>query len=147
MPKILLVDDDPGIREVVTYSLQREGFEVDDAADGEAALEKARDGGYDVVILDVMLPAISGTDVCRQLRAESNVPILMLTAKDAEVDRVLGLELGADDYVGKPFSTVERSSSPETVTTKASAPIWAVPTRAATTAIGGEPTARALSGV
>jgi two-component system response regulator RegX3 len=107
VPKILLVDDDAGIREVVTYALEREGFEVEGAADGEQALEQARLNGYDVVILDVMLPEMSGTDVCRQLRAESNVPILMLTAKDAEVDRVLGLELGADDYIGKPFSTAE----------------------------------------
>jgi two-component system response regulator RegX3 len=107
LPKILLVDDDAGIREVVTYALQREGFDVDEAGDGENALTQARSNGYDVVILDVMLPAMSGNDVCRQLRAESNVPILMLTAKDAEVDRVLGLELGADDYIGKPFSTAE----------------------------------------
>src|SRR5205085_9301242 len=85
LPKILLVDDDSGIREVVTYALQREGFEIDAAAVGEAALEQARADAYDVVILDVMLPAMSGIDVCRELRAESNVPILMLTAKDAEV--------------------------------------------------------------
>jgi two-component system response regulator RegX3 len=105
--KILLVDDDPGIREVVTYALQREGFDVDEAADGETALDAARASEFDLVILDVMLPALSGIDACAQLRAESNVPIIMLTAKDAESDRVRGLELGADDYVGKPFSTTE----------------------------------------
>jgi two-component system response regulator RegX3 len=104
--RILLVDDDPGIREVVTYALEREGFDVAEAADGEAALELAPDG-FDLVILDVMLPGIQGTEVCERLRTESTIPILMLTAKDAEADRVAGLELGADDYVCKPFSTAE----------------------------------------
>jgi len=87
--------------------LRREGFDVDEERDGTAALEKARTDGYDIVILDIMLPGMSGTDVCRALRSESDVPILMLTARDAEIDRVLGLELGADDYVTKPFSTAE----------------------------------------
>jgi DNA-binding response OmpR family regulator len=104
---ILLVDDDPGVLDVVAFMLRREGFDVDEERDGTAALERARKNGYDIVILDVMLPGISGTDVCRALRAESDVPILMLTARDAEIDRVLGLELGADDYVTKPFSTAE----------------------------------------
>jgi two-component system response regulator RegX3 len=106
-PRVLLVDDDPGVRDVVAFTLRRDGFEVDEERDGAAALEAARSSGYDVVILDVMLPELSGTDVCRALRAESDVPILMLTARDAEIDRVLGLELGADDYVTKPFSTAE----------------------------------------
>jgi two-component system response regulator RegX3 len=105
--RILLVDDDPGVLDVVAFMLRREGFEVDDERDGTAALEQARRAQYDIVILDVMLPGISGTDVCRALRAESDVPIVMLTARDAEIDRVLGLELGADDYVTKPFSTAE----------------------------------------
>jgi len=105
--RILLVDDDPGVRDVVAFTLRREGFEVDERADGPTALEAGRSGRYDIVILDVMLPELSGTDVCRELRAESDVPILMLTARDAELDRVLGLELGADDYVTKPFSTAE----------------------------------------
>src|SRR3954462_3607174 len=87
--------------------LRRAGSEVDEERDGTSALERARANGYDIVILDVMLPGMSGTDVCRALRAESDVPILMLTARDAEIDRVLGLELGADDYVTKPFSTAE----------------------------------------
>jgi DNA-binding response OmpR family regulator len=105
--KILLVDDDPGVLDVVAFMLRREGFDVDEERDGTAALDKARTDAFDIVILDIMLPGMSGTDVCRALRAESDVPILMLTARDAEIDRVLGLELGADDYVTKPFSTAE----------------------------------------
>jgi two-component system response regulator RegX3 len=105
--RILVVDDEPAIVDAVVYALRRDGFEVDTAADGREALEAARAGSYDVLVLDLMLPEISGLDVCRTLRAESDVPIVMLTARDAEVDRVLGLELGADDYVTKPFSTAE----------------------------------------
>jgi two-component system response regulator RegX3 len=104
---ILVVDDDPGVLDVVAFTLRREGFEVDEERDGAAALEAARGRAYDIVILDVMLPGMPGTDVCRELRAASDVPIVMLTARDAETDRVLGLELGADDYVTKPFSTAE----------------------------------------
>jgi two-component system response regulator RegX3 len=104
---ILLVDDDAGVRDVVAFTLRREGFEVDEERDGPAALESGRSGRYSLVVLDVMLPGLSGIDVCRALRAESDVPILMLTARDAEADRVLGLELGADDYVTKPFSSAE----------------------------------------
>ncbi|HEX6788905.1 MAG TPA: response regulator transcription factor [Gaiellaceae bacterium] len=104
---ILVVDDDPGVLDVVSFMLRREGFDVDEERDGTAALEAARAKSYDIVILDIMLPGVSGTDICRELRSESDVPILMLTARDAEIDRVLGLELGADDYVTKPFSTAE----------------------------------------
>jgi two-component system response regulator RegX3 len=104
---ILLVDDDAGVRDVVAFTLRREGFEVDEERDGPAALESGRSGRYSLVVLDVMLPGLSGVEVCRALRAESDVPILMLTARDAEADRVLGLELGADDYVTKPFSSAE----------------------------------------
>jgi two-component system, OmpR family, response regulator RegX3 len=104
---ILVVDDDPGVLDVVSFMLRREGFDVDEERDGAAALESARTKNYDIVILDIMLPGVSGTDICRELRSESDVPILMLTARDAEIDRVLGLELGADDYVTKPFSTAE----------------------------------------
>jgi DNA-binding response OmpR family regulator len=104
---VLVVDDDPGVLDVVAFMLRREGFEVDEEKDGAAALAAARKRPYDIVILDVMLPGMSGTDVCRELRSESDVPILMLTARDAEIDRVLGLELGADDYVTKPFSAAE----------------------------------------
>jgi len=101
------VDDDAGVRDVVAFTLRREGFDVDEERDGPSALESGRSGRYSLVVLDVMLPGLSGVEVCRALRAESDVPILMLTARDAESDRVLGLELGADDYVTKPFSSAE----------------------------------------
>jgi len=109
-PRILLADDEPDIVTPVSYALRADGFDVDAVADGEEALAAGRTGDYDLVILDVMMPGLQGTEVCRRLRAESIVPIIMLTAKDAEIDRVLGLELGADDYVTKPFSTRELSS-------------------------------------
>jgi len=109
-PRILLADDEPDIVTPVSYALRADGFEVDAVGDGEEALAAARTGDYDLVILDVMMPKLQGTEVCRMLRLESIVPIIMLTAKDAEIDRVLGLELGADDYVTKPFSTRELSS-------------------------------------
>ena len=105
--RVLVVDDDPGVLDVVAFTLRREGYDVDEEREGAAALSAARETRYDIVILDIMLPKLSGTDVCRALRAESDVPILMLTARDAEADRVQGLELGADDYVTKPFSTAE----------------------------------------
>ena len=105
--RILVVDDEPAIADAVSYALRSAGFDVDALGDGEAALEAARTTPYDVVVLDVRLPGLSGVEVCRRLRAESDVPILMLTALDAEVDRVLGLEAGADDYVPKPFSVAE----------------------------------------
>jgi DNA-binding response OmpR family regulator len=104
---ILLVDDDAGVRDVVAFTLRREGFDVDEERDGPSALESGRSGRYSLVVLDVMLPGLSGVEVCRALRAESDVPILMLTARDAESDRVLGLELGADDYLVKPFGLRE----------------------------------------
>jgi DNA-binding response OmpR family regulator len=107
MSTVLVVDDDPGVLDVVAFTLRREGFDVDEERDGARALEAARAHDYDLVILDVMLPQLSGTEVCRALRAESDVPIVMLTARDAERDRVRGLELGADDYVTKPFSSAE----------------------------------------
>jgi two-component system response regulator RegX3 len=105
--RILVVDDEPTIRESVSYALEREGFEVRAVEDGEAALGMAREETFDAVVLDVMLPGLSGTEVCRRLRAESAVPIVMLTARTGEVDRVVGLELGADDYVTKPFAMTE----------------------------------------
>jgi two-component system response regulator RegX3 len=105
--RVLLVDDEPDILAPVQYALERDGFAVEVALDGEQGLELARRGHFDVVVLDVMMPRASGLDVCRELRNESDVPIIMLTARDDEVDRVLGLELGADDYVTKPFSTAE----------------------------------------
>ena len=106
-PSVLVVDDDPGVLDVVAFTLRREGFDVDEERDGPRALAAARARDYDIVILDIMLPELSGSEVCRALRAESDVPIVMLTARDAERDRVLGLELGADDYVTKPFSSAE----------------------------------------
>jgi DNA-binding response OmpR family regulator len=103
---VLLVEDEPAIRRAVAYALTREGFEVESVGDGEAALS-ADESAYDVVILDLMLPGASGTDVLRTLRGSSAVPIIVLTARDTELDRVLGLELGADDYLTKPFSMME----------------------------------------
>jgi DNA-binding response OmpR family regulator len=105
--RILVVDDEPAIVDSVSYALERDGYEVEAAGDGPEALELARERPFDVVVLDVMLPTLAGTEVCRRLRAESSVPIILLTAKGDEVDRVVGLELGADDYVTKPFSMAE----------------------------------------
>jgi two-component system response regulator RegX3 len=105
--RILIVEDEEAIADSLAYSLRGEGFDVDAVGDGETALETARSAAYDVMILDLMLPGISGVEVCRRLRAESAIPILMLTARTAEVDRVVGLDAGADDYVPKPFSTPE----------------------------------------
>ena len=109
-PRILLADDEPDILAPVSYALRSDGFEVDTASDGEEALAAAHDHDYDLLVLDVMMPKLQGTDVCRLVRNESIVPIIMLTARDSETDRVLGLELGADDYITKPFSTRELSS-------------------------------------
>ena len=105
--KILVVDDEQAIVDAVSYALRAAGFEIDEFGDGESALEAARSAPYDVLVVDVRLPGLSGIEITRRLRAESGVPILMLTAMDAEVDRVLGLEAGADDYVTKPFSVAE----------------------------------------
>jgi len=107
LTRILVVDDEPAIRESVTYALEREGYDVESAEDGETALRLARSERFDAVILDVLLPGLPGTDVCRVLRNESSVPIVLLTARTTEIDRVIGLELGADDYVSKPFSVAE----------------------------------------
>ena len=107
MTRILIVDDEPNIRHTVGYNLRREGYEVVEAADGEAALAAAAAQPLDLVVLDLMLPGVDGLEVCRRLRARGPVPILMLTARADEVDRVVGLELGADDYLVKPFSMRE----------------------------------------
>lgn len=107
MPRILLIEDEAGLAEALEYQLERNGYSVDRAGDGSTGLDRFRTTGPDLVLLDLMLPALSGEDVCRAIRAESDVPIVMLTAKGDEIDRVLGLELGADDYVTKPFSTRE----------------------------------------
>ena len=107
MKRVLFVDDEPAIRDAVGFAFRNEGFEIETRPDGESGLSAALDEDFDVVILDLMLPGLAGTEVCRRLRAERPVPIVMLTAKSAEVDRVLGLEIGADDYVAKPFSMAE----------------------------------------
>ena len=104
---ILVVDDEPTLRETLAENLEIEGFRVVTAADGLQALERFRQSQPDLVVLDLMLPELSGIEVCRQIRRESGVPILMLTARDSELDKVVGLELGADDYVTKPFGLHE----------------------------------------
>src|SRR5579884_3578560 len=104
---ILLVDDEEAVRKVLTFPLERDGYTVVQAADGEEALARFGDQPVDLVVLDLMLPKLDGLEVCKQLRATSSVPIIMLTARDDELDKVLGLELGADDYITKPFSIRE----------------------------------------
>ncbi|PFG35269.1 response regulator transcription factor [Sanguibacter antarcticus] len=104
MTRILVVEDEESYREPLTYQLTREGFEVVAVATGLEALAAFDEGGADLVLLDLMLPGLSGTEVCRELRQRSDVPVIMLTAKDGEIDKVVGLELGADDYVTKPYS-------------------------------------------
>ena len=107
MTRILVVEDEESFRDALSYMLRKEGFEVHLAETGPEALEAFDRHGADLVLLDLMLPGLSGTEVCRALRARSTVPVIMLTAKDSEVDKVVGLELGADDYVTKPYSTRE----------------------------------------
>src|SRR4051812_14885288 len=104
---ILLVDDEDSVQKLLAYPLEREGFRVLQARDGEEALERFAAEDVDLVVLDLMLPKLDGLEVCKRLRAESQVPIIMLTARDDELDKVLGLELGADDYITKPFSIRE----------------------------------------
>jgi two-component system alkaline phosphatase synthesis response regulator PhoP len=105
--RILVVDDEPSIRKIVEYALKDAGFQVVTAARGDEALDVLSRDSVDLVVLDLMLPGIDGLEVCRRIRAERNVPIIMLSARGEEVDKVLGLELGADDYVTKPFSPRE----------------------------------------
>lgn len=107
MTKILVVEDETSLSEAISYLLRKEGFEVEIAEDGVSAVSLFEHSGADLILLDLMLPGLSGTEVCRQIRAKSPVPIIMLTAKDSEVDKVVGLELGADDYVTKPYSSRE----------------------------------------
>ncbi|WP_022869131.1 response regulator transcription factor [Schaalia vaccimaxillae] len=104
MTSILVVEDEEAYREPLVFSLRREGFDVCEAADGETGLEMAQSGNYDLVLLDLMLPGMQGTDVCRKLRKTSDVPVIMVTAKDDVVDTIIGLEIGADDYVSKPYA-------------------------------------------
>ena len=108
MPKkILLVDDEPLILKGLKYSLEQDGYETESAMDGEEALEKFFSGSYDLILLDVMLPGVDGIEVCQRVRERSNVPIIMLTAKGEDMDKILGLEYGADDYMTKPFNILE----------------------------------------
>ena len=107
MTRVLVVEDEESFSDALSYMLRREGYEVEVAATGPDALTVFERAGADLVLLDMMLPGLSGTEVCRTLRTRSNVPIIIVTARDAEVDKVVGLELGADDYVTKPFSSRE----------------------------------------
>lgn len=104
---VLIVDDDPHIREVVSYALEQAGHDVQACEDGRAGLEAALAASKDLVVLDIMMPKMDGIEVCRRLREKSSVPILFLSAKDEEIDKVIGLEVGGDDYITKPFSTRE----------------------------------------
>ncbi|MEY3076395.1 MAG: hypothetical protein RLZZ131_521 [Actinomycetota bacterium] len=107
MTKVLVVEDEESFSEALSFLLGKEGFVVDTAATGSQALAKFDKGSYDLILLDLMIPEVSGIEVCRAIRAKSQVPIIMLTAKDSEIDKVVGLELGADDYVTKPYSKSE----------------------------------------
>jgi DNA-binding response OmpR family regulator len=123
---ILLVDDEDSVQKLLTYPLERDGFQVVAARDGEEALERFAERTYDLVVLDLMLPKLDGLEVCKRLRATSSVPIIMLTARDDELDKVLGLELGADDYITKPFSIREFRSRVRALLRRATAPRPAV---------------------
>jgi len=119
---ILLVDDEESIQTLLTYPLERDGYSVVQARDGEEALRKFDEEPVDLVVLDVMLPRLDGLEVCKRLRSQSNVPIVMLTARGEELDKVLGLELGADDYITKPFSIREFRSRIRALLRRASSP-------------------------
>jgi DNA-binding response OmpR family regulator len=119
---ILLVDDEDAVQKLLAYPLEREGFRVVPARDGEEALARFASEHVDLVVLDIMLPRLDGLEVCRRLRSQSSVPIIMLTARDDELDKVLGLELGADDYITKPFSIREFRSRVRALLRRAAAP-------------------------
>jgi DNA-binding response OmpR family regulator len=119
---ILLVDDEEAVQKLLAYPLEREGFRVVQARDGEEALARFASEHVDLVVLDIMLPRLDGLEVCRRLRSQSSVPIIMLTARDDELDKVLGLELGADDYITKPFSIREFRSRVRALLRRAAAP-------------------------
>jgi DNA-binding response OmpR family regulator len=119
--RVLVVDDDPGLADVVGRYLQRDGFEVDFATDGPGGLAKALDTLPDIIVLDLMLPGLDGLEVCRRLRAVAPIPVVMLTALGEEDDRIAGLEIGADDYVTKPFSPRELSARVKAVLRRATA--------------------------
>jgi two-component system response regulator RegX3 len=134
MTKILIVEDEISFSEAISFLLEKEGFESEIAENGRVALELFKKNHYDLILLDLMIPEVSGIDVCRAIRTTSPVPIIMLTAKDSEVDKVVGLELGADDYVTKPYSSRElvarikavmRRGTPDDSTTDANSSIQA----------------------
>jgi len=118
-PRILLVDDEQSLQKLLAFPLRKDGYEVVPALDGLEALERLRDDDIDLVVLDLMLPGVDGFEVCRRVRAKSSVPIIMLTARTEEIDKVLGLELGADDYITKPFSVREFRSRVKAVLRRA----------------------------
>ncbi len=122
MTRVLVVEDERNLREPLVYLLQKEGYDVIEAEDGNVALENFRNLGADLILLDLMLPGLSGNEVCRIIRAESQVPIIMVTAKDTEIDKVVGLEIGADDYVTKPYSTRELLARMKAVLRRGSEP-------------------------
>ncbi len=122
MKKILIVEDERPLAEALAYSLEREGYGVETAFDGPAGLAAFQASGADLILLDLMLPGMDGLEVCRRVRQDSSVPILMLTAKDSDLDKVLGLELGADDYVTKPFNTRELIARIKAVLRRTGAP-------------------------
>ena len=123
MPSVLIVEDDDAMRDMVGYALADEGMEVEAVADGESALDVfSSSGPFDLVILDVMLPGIDGITVCKELTSASDVPVIMLTARDDEIDRVVGLELGADDYVTKPFAVRELVARVRAIMRRAAVP-------------------------
>lgn len=117
--RILLVDDEPLILKGLRYTLEQEGYETDTATDGEEALQKFFAGGIDMILLDVMLPKLDGIQVCQRIREHSNVPIIMLTAKGEDMDKILGLEYGADDYMTKPFNILEVKARIKTILRRA----------------------------
>ena len=119
--RILLVDDDPLILKGLKYTLEQEGYETDSAMDGEEALAKFENSAYDLILLDVMLPKLDGISVCQRIREESDVPIIMLTAKGEDMDKILGLEYGADDYMTKPFNILEVKARIKTIFRRVSA--------------------------
>src|SRR5215208_3905949 len=120
--KILLVDDEPSLQKMLTHALEREGFQVQVAGDGEAALEAFKTYEPHLIVLDIMLPKLDGTEVIRRIRAQSDVPVIMLTARDDEIDRVVGLERGADDYVTKPFAVRELVARVRAIMRRAAVP-------------------------
>jgi two-component system response regulator RegX3 len=130
MTRVLLVEDEESFSDPLSYLLKAEGFEVAVAQTGLEALEEFDRSGADLVLLDLMLPGLSGTEVCRQLRTRGSVPVIMLTARDSEIDKVVGLELGADDYVTKPYSTRELLARMKAVLRRGSEPVEEAPSTA-----------------